>query len=137
MPPTGSTPATTTTPARQDLSGTWRGAYVDASGRQLLRVVNLSISRVQDDGGIEGTLQYAAASGDGECKLHPRGSSYSAGEQRLQLSPEGCSARYPKELGVPLDFDGVNPRANTLKDGRIEAPTGEVIRVKLQRVSGV
>jgi serine/threonine protein kinase len=136
-PATGPTLATTTAPARQDLSGTWRGAYVDASGRQLLRVVNLSISRVQDDGGIEGTLQYAAASGDGECKLHPRGSSYSAGEQRLQLSPEGCSARYPKELGVPLDFDGVNPRANTLKDGRIEAPTGEVIRVKLQRVSGV
>jgi predicted Ser/Thr protein kinase len=136
-PATGPTLATTTAPARQDLSGTWRGAYVDASGRQLLRVVNLSISRVQDDGGIEGTLQYAAASGDGECKLHPRGSSYSAGEQRLQLSPEGCSARYPKELGVPLDFDGVNPRANTLTDGRIEAPTGEVIRVKLQRVSGV
>jgi predicted Ser/Thr protein kinase len=137
VPATGPTLATTTAPARQDLSGTWRGAYVDASGRQLLRVVNLSISRVQDDGGIEGTLQYAASSGDGECKLHPRGSSYSAGEQRLQLSPEGCSARYPKELGVPLDFDGVNPRANTLKDGRIEAPTGEVIRVKLQRVSGV
>jgi predicted Ser/Thr protein kinase len=137
VPATGPTLATTTAPARQDLSGTWSGAYVDASGKQLLRVVNLSISRVQDDGGIEGTLQYAAASGDGECKLHPRGSSYSAGEQRLQLSPEGCSARYPKELGVPLDFDGVNPRANTLKDGRIEAPTGEVIRVKLQRVSGV
>ena len=133
-PPALATPAA---PARQDLSGTWRGAYVDASGKQLLRVVSLSISRVQDDGGIEGTLQYAAASGDGECKLHPRGSSYSAGEQRLQLSPEGCSARYPKELGVPLDFDGVNPRANTLTDGRIEAPTGAVIRVKLQRVSGV
>jgi hypothetical protein len=38
---------------------------------------------------------------------------------------------------VPLDFDGVNPEANTLKDGRIEAPTGEVIRVRLMRVSGV
>ena len=92
---------------------------------------------MHDDGGIEGTLQYEAASGDGECKLHPRGSAYSAGEQRLQLSPEGCSPHYPKELGVPLDFDGVNPRANTLNDGRIEAPTGEVIRVKLKRVSGV
>ena len=137
VPPTGSTLATTTAPARQDLSGTWRGEYVDASGKQLLRVVSLSISRVQDDGGIEGTLQYEAASGDGECKLHPRRSSYSAGQQRLQLSPEGCSPRYPRELGVPLDFDGVNPLANTLKDGRIEAPTGEVIRVKLQRVSGV
>jgi serine/threonine protein kinase len=137
VPATRPTLATTTAPARQDLSGTWRGAYVDAAGKQLLRVVSLSISRVQDDGGIEGTLQYAAASGDGECQLHPRGSSYSAGEQRLQLSPEGCSARYPKELGVPLDFDGVNPRANTLRDGRIEAPTGEVISVKLQRVSGV
>jgi serine/threonine-protein kinase len=132
------TPLTTTTaPARPDLSGTWRGEYVDASGRQLLRVVSLSISRVDDDGGIEGTLQYQAASGDGECKLHPRGSSYSAGEQRLQLSPEGCTPHYPKELGVPLDFSGVNPQANTLKDGRIEAPTGEVIVVKLKRVSGV
>src|ERR1700728_1320157 len=132
------TPLTTTTaPAPPDLSGTWRGEYVDASGRQLLRVVSLSISRVDDDGGIEGTLQYQAASGDGECKLHPRGSSYSAGEQRLQLSPEGCTPHYPKELGVPLDFSGVNPRANTLKDGRIEAPTGEVIVVKLKRVSGV
>ena len=129
--------ATTTAPARQDLSGTWRGEYVDASGRRLLRVVSLSISRVQDDGGIEGTLQYEAASGDGECKLHPRGSSYSAGQQRLQLSPEGCSPRYPRELGVPLDFDGVSPHANTLKDGRIQAPTGELIRVKLKRVSGV
>jgi eukaryotic-like serine/threonine-protein kinase len=134
--PTETTLATTTEPARQDLSGTWRGEYVDASGKQLLRVVTLSISRVDDDGGIEGTLQYQAASGDGECKLHPRGSSYSAGEQRLQLSPEGCSPHYPKELGVPLDFAGVNPRANTLKDGRIEAPTGEVIRVRLKRVSG-
>jgi hypothetical protein len=63
--------------ARPDLSGTWRGEYVDASGKQL---VSLSISRVQDDGGIEGTLQYETASGDGECKLHPRGSSFSAGE---------------------------------------------------------
>jgi predicted Ser/Thr protein kinase len=136
VPPTGATLATTAAPARQDLSGTWRGEYVDAAGKQLLRVVSLSISRVQDDGGIEGTLQYQAASGDGECKLHPRGSTYWAGKQRLQLSPEGCSPRYPKELGVPLDFDGVNPLANTLKNGRIEAPTGEVIRVKLQRVSG-
>jgi len=130
-------PAAATVSARPDLAGTWRGAYVDASGKQLLRVISLSIGRVHVDGGIEGTLQYEAASGDGECKLHPRGSTYSAGEQRLQLSPEGCSPHYPKELGVPLDFDGVNPQANTLKDGRIEAPTGEVIRVNLQRVSGV
>jgi len=135
-PAVQSSGATTSAPFRQDLSGTWRGEYIDASGKQRLRVVSLSIDRVHDDGGIEGTLQYEAASGNGECKLHPRGSSYSAGEQRLQLSPEGCSPRYPKELGVPLDFDGVTPWASTLKDGRIEAPTGEVIRVKLKRVSG-
>ena len=137
--PTATPLATTTTPepAPPDLSGTWRGEYTDASGKRLLRVVSLSISRVHDDGGIEGTLQYEAASGDGECKLHPRGSSYSASDQRLQLSPEGCSPHYPKELGVPLDFNGVNPQANTLKDGRIEAPTGDVIRVKLKRMSGV
>jgi len=98
--------------------------------------VSLSISRVQADGGIEGTLEYQAASGNGVCKLYPRGSSYSAGARRLQLSPEGCSAHYPRELGVPLDFDGVNPQANTLRNGRIEAPTGELIRVRLQRVSG-
>ncbi len=128
--------ATSTMPARVDLAGTWRGTYVDATGRQLLRVISLSIGRVRDDGGIEGTLQYEAASGGGECKLHPRGSSYSAGEQRLKLSPEGCSPHYPKELGVPLDFDGVNPQADTLKNGRIEAPTGELIRVDLTRVSG-
>ena len=132
-----SAPATTTVPARQELSGIWRGEYVDPSGRQLLRVVSLSISRVHDDGGIEGTLQYEAASGAGECKLHPRRSAYSASEQRLQLSPEGCSPHYPKELAVPLDFDGVKPGTNTLKDGRIEAPTGDVIRVRLKRVSGV
>ena len=129
--------ATTTVPARPDLAGVWHGAYVDASGKQLLRVIRLSIGRVHDDGGIEGTLQYEAASGGGECKLHPRGSTYSAGAQRLQLSPEGCSPHYPKELGVPLDFDGVNPQADTLKNGRIEAPTGEVIRVNLKRVNGV
>lgn len=122
-----------TPPVESDLSGTWRGEYVDASGKQLLRVVSLSISRVYDDGGIEGTLQYAAPSGDGECKLHPRDSSYSAGEQRLQLRPEGCSPHYPRELGVPLDFDGVNPQMETLEDGRIEAPTGEAIRVNLRR----
>ena len=137
VPATVTPVAARTAPARPDLAGTWRGAYVDASGKQRLRVVSLNISRVHGDGGIEGTLQYQAASGDGECKLHPRGSTYSAGAQRLQLSPEGCSAHYPKELGVPLDFDGVNPQANTLKNGRIEAPTGEVIRVRLQRVSGV
>ncbi|MGP0086155.1 MAG: serine/threonine protein kinase [Steroidobacteraceae bacterium] len=130
-------PATTTAPARPDLAGTWRGAYVDASGKQLLRVISLSIGRVHNDGGIEGTLQYEAASGNGECKLHPRGSSYSAGAQRLKLSPEGCSPHYPKELGVPLDFNGVNPQADTLQNGRIEAPTGEVIRVNLKRVNGV
>jgi len=135
--PPATTLATTTAPARQDLAGTWRGEYVDASGKQLLRVVGLSINRVQNDGGIEGTLQYEAASGDGECRLHPRGSTYSADEQRLQLSPEGCSPHYPKELGVPLDFDGVNPRANMLRDGHIEAPTGEAITVKLERVRGV
>lgn len=137
LPATDTTLATTSAPSRQDLSGTWRGEYIDASGKQRLRVVSLSIDRVHDDGGIEGTLQYESASGIGECKLHPRGSSYSAGEQRLQLSPEGCSPRYPKELGVPLDFDGVTPWTSALKDGRIEAPTGEVIRVKLKRVSGV
>jgi len=137
VPPTVTTLATTTAPVRQDLSGTWQGEYVDASGKELLRVVNLSISRVDDDGGIDGTLQYEASSGDGECQLHPRGSSYSAGAQRLQLSPEGCSPHYPKELGVPLNFDSVNPQANILEDGRIQAPTGEVIRVKLKRVSGV
>jgi len=137
VPATATTLATPTSPAQHDLSGTWRGEYVDASGKQLLRVVSLSISRVHDDGGIEGTLQYETPSGDGECKLHPRGSTYSVGEQRLQLSPEGCTPHYPRELGVPLDFVGVNPQANTLRDGRIEAPTGEVIRVKLKRVSGV
>jgi serine/threonine protein kinase len=135
--PTAAPLAPAPAPAHAHLTGTWRGAYVDASGKQLLRVVSLSISRVRDDGGIEGTLQYEAASGEGECKLYPRGSSYSDGEQRLQLSPQSCSPHYPKELGVPLDFDRVNPRANTLKNGRIEAPTGEVIRVRLQRVNGV
>jgi len=129
-------PVVRTVPVRADLEGKWSGAYVDASGRQRLRVVSLSISRVQADGGIEGTLEYQAASGNGVCKLYPRGSSYSAGARRLQLSPEGCSAHYPRELGVPLDFDGVNPQANTLRNGRIEAPTGELIRVRLQRVSG-
>jgi hypothetical protein len=123
-------------PTRQDLSGVWRGEYIDASGRQLLRVVSLRIRHVRDDGGIEGLLRYQAASGTGECKLHPGGSTYSAGEQRLQLSPQGCSPHYPKELGVPLDFDGVKPQATSLRDGRIEAPTGEIIRVKLKRVSG-
>jgi serine/threonine protein kinase len=137
VPVTATTLATTTEPARQDLSGTWRGEYVDGSGKQLLRIVRLSIDRVHDDGGIEGTLQYEALSGEGECALHARGSTYLAGAQRLQLSPEGCSPHYPKELGVPLDFDGVNPWANRLDDGRIEAPSGQVIRVKLKRVSGV
>jgi serine/threonine-protein kinase len=136
-PPAAAPLTPTSVPARAELAGTWRGAYVDASGKQLLRVVSLSISRVHDDGGIEGTLQYQAASGEGECKLYPRGSSYSAGRRRLQLSPQSCSPHYPKELGVPLDFDRVNPRANTLKNGRIEAPTGEAITVRLQRVNGV
>ncbi len=129
--------ATAAVPARPDLSGTWRGAYFDASGRELLRIVSLSISQVREDGGIEGTLQYQARSGEGECQLHPRGSTWSAGRQRLQLSPESCSPHYPRELGVPLDFDAVNPEANMLKNGRIEAPTGEMIRVRLKRVSGV
>lgn len=128
---------TTAPPARHDLSGTWRGEYVDAAGKELLRVVNLSIERVGHDGGIEGTLEYQAATGNGECKLHARGSNWSALARRLQLSPEGCSPHSPRELGVPLDFAGVNPRANTLKDGRIEAPSGALIRVRLKRVSGV
>jgi serine/threonine-protein kinase len=126
-------PATATPDARPNLSGTWRGEYVDASGKQLLRVVSLSIGRVYNNGGVEGSLTYESPSGSGECKLHPRGSTYSAGERRLQLSPEGCSLHYPKELGVPVNFSGVNPRANTLKNGLIEAPTGEVIRVRLKR----
>jgi len=126
-------PAAATPDARPDLSGTWRGEYVDASGKQLLRVVSLSIGRVYNNGGVEGTLTYESASGSGECKLHPRGSTYWAGERRLQLSPEGCSLHYPRELGVPVNFNGVTPRANTLKNGRIEAPTGEVIRVRLKR----
>ncbi|HVN44695.1 MAG TPA: serine/threonine-protein kinase [Steroidobacteraceae bacterium] len=124
-------------PARQDLSGSWRGVYVDASGRSRLRVLNLSIRRVRNDGGIEGTLQYQGPSGEGECQLHPRRSSWRPSEQRLQLSPEGCSPHYPKELGVPLDFNAVNPQSNTLGEGRIEAPTGEVIRVRLKRVSSL
>jgi serine/threonine protein kinase len=136
VPAAGATVATAT-PPRPDLSGSWRGEYVDSAGKQLLRVTSLSIYRVHDDGGIEGTLQYESASGGGECKLHPRGSAYSSGERRLQLSPEGCSPRYPKELGVPLDFVGVNPWANTLRDGRVEAPTGEAIKVTLKRVDGV
>jgi serine/threonine-protein kinase len=137
-PAPGAPTATASTgPPQPTLSGTWRGEYVDASGKPLLRVVNLSINRVLEGGGIEGTLRYQAASGYGECKLHPRGSSYAAVEQRLQLSPEGCSPHYPKELGVPLDFDGVNPLSNTLEHGRLEAPAGEVIRIRLTRVSGI
>lgn len=124
-------------PPRPGLSGSWRGEYIDSAGKQLLRVVNLNIDQVQEDGGIEGTLHYTSASGEGVCKLHPRGSIYRAGQRRLQLSPEGCSPRYPKELGVPLDFVGVYPWANMLRNGRVEAPTGEAIRVRLQRVSGV
>jgi hypothetical protein len=136
--PVTTTPlATATVSARPDLAGTWRGTYIDASGKELLRVVSLSISRVDDAGGIEGTLQYDAASGNGECKLHPHGSNYWRGEQRLQLSPEGCGPHYPKELGVPVDFDGVSPQTDTLRNGRVAAPTGEVIKVKLKRVSGV
>jgi hypothetical protein len=143
-PPTGPTappPAihatlATAVPARPGLSGTWRGEYIDASGRPLLHVLSLNISQVHDDGGIEGTLRYEASAGDGECQLHPHGSAYSASEQRLQLSPVGCSPHYPKALGVPLDFGGVNPHTDALKDGRIEAPTGEVIRVELRRVGG-
>jgi hypothetical protein len=38
-------------------------------------------------------------------------------------------------MGMPLDFGGVNPQAQTRRNGRIEAPTGEVIMVKLTRVS--
>jgi hypothetical protein len=41
------------------------------------------------------------------------------------------------ELGVPIDFEAVNPQANTLRNGRIEAPTWQVIRVKLTRLGGV
>jgi eukaryotic-like serine/threonine-protein kinase len=139
--PPAAAPATVATSApvprgRQDLSGTWRGEYVDASGKELLRVVSLSIESVAHDGGIEGTLEYQAATGNGECKLHARGSSWKALARRLQLSPEACSPHSPRELGVPLDFAGVNPQANTLKDGRIETPTGAVIRVRLKRVSG-
>jgi len=129
--------AATVPPARHDLAGTWRGAYVDAAGRELLRVVNLSIESVGHDGGIEGTLEYQAASGNGECKLHARGSSWSAPARRLQLSPEGCSPHFPRELSVPLDFAGVNPRADMLRDGHIEAPSGPLVRVRLKRVSGV
>jgi serine/threonine-protein kinase len=135
VPATTAPLAATTAPARPDLTGSWRGAYFDASGRELLHVVNLSISRVHEDGGIEGTLQYQAPSGEGECQLHPRGSTWSAGQQRLQLSPESCSPHYPRELGVPLDFDAVNPEAGTLKNGRIEAPAGVVIRVRLKRAT--
>lgn len=137
VPPDATAPSVTTSvPVGRELSGTWRGDYVDASGKPLLRVVSLSIRRVHEDGGIEGTLEYEAAAGAGECMLRPRGSTYSAGEQRLQLSPEGCSPHYPKELSVPLDFDGVDPRTNLLTGGRIEAPTNEAIRVELKRVSG-
>jgi hypothetical protein len=129
--------ATTVATSPPNLSGSWHGEYVDSTGKQLLRVVNLSIDRVREDGGIEGRLLYESASGDGECRLHPGGSIYSARERRLQLRPEGCSPHYPKELGVPLDFAGVNPWASALGNGRVEAPTGEAIRVRLKRVSGV
>ena len=135
-PPSIRSTLATTSPARPDLSGTWRGDYIDASGRPLLHILSLNISQVYANGGIEGTLRYEAPAGNGECQLHPHGSTYSAGEQRLQLSPVGCSPHYPKELGVPLDFDAVSPVDNTLKDGRIEAPTGETIRVELKRVDG-
>lgn len=129
------TPTATAAPARQDLSGLWRGEYFDAAGKPLLHVLSLRIRQVRDDGGIEGMLQYRAASGMGECRLLPGGSSYSSDKHTLQLSPEGCSPHYPKELGVPLDFDGVKPQATSLNDGRIEAPTGEVIRAQLKRVN--
>ena len=129
--------STTSASVRSDLTGSWSGEYIDAAGKPLLRVVSLDISRVHDDGGIEGTLRYEAPTGNGECQLHPRGSAYSAPEERLQLSPVGCSPHYPKELGVPLDFGRVNPQTNTLEDGRIEAPTAEAIRVELKRAPGV
>jgi hypothetical protein len=131
-------PARATPPGpRSDLSGVWQGEYVDAAGQRLLRVVNLSIDRVNDDGGIEGSLAYESAAGHGECKLRARGSTYLVTQHRLQLSPEGCSPHYPRELGVPLDFDAVSPESGSLGQGRIEAPNGAMISVRLTRASGV
>jgi serine/threonine protein kinase len=136
MPQVATPPVTTKPAVRTDLSGTWQGEYVDATGQRLLRVIQLTINHIDRDGGIEGTLSYESLSGDGVCKLHARGSTYLARERRLQLSPEGCSPRYPKELGVPLDFDGVSPKAASLNDGRVEAPDGAVISVRLTRPTG-
>lgn len=56
-----------------------------------------------------------------------------------QSSAAACSFRDAVRTAVysaPLDFEGVNPQAKMLRNGRIQAPTGEVIRVKLKRVSG-
>ena len=138
MPQAPAHPAATVAVPPSDLSGAWRGEYVDAAGQRLLRVVNLNIDRIDNDGGIEGSLTYEAAGSDGACKLHARGSTYLASEHLLpQLSPEGCSPRYPKELGVPLDFDGVDAGGASLTDGRVEAPNGAAISVRLTRLTGV
>jgi hypothetical protein len=125
--------------AARDLSGQWAAVYADASGRARPRVVLLQIDPAAGAGAgaagtlqYKGTLRYQTDTGSvDECLLD--GSTYTVGNKRLRLLVHCRNPRHPVYFNSPLDFIGVDPRANALNGGRLEY-AGQGISVSLKRM---
>jgi hypothetical protein len=83
------------------------------------------------DGAITGRLTYRASNASDECTLEK--STYSTQSRRLRLVVHCRNPSHPKYLNVPLEFTDVDPRASSLKGGRLAFHLADDIVVMLKR----
>jgi serine/threonine-protein kinase len=116
--------------AIRDLTGAWSGTYADASGQPQLRIQNLRLQQLTN-GDVTG--RFNLESGE-QCTLEK--STYSPDSKHLRIITHCHNPDHPKYLNVPLEFNNVDPTANTIGGGRLDFHLADDIVVTLARAPG-
>lgn len=116
--------------AIHDLTGTWFGTYADGSGKPQLRLQNLRLQQLTN-GDVTG--RFNLESGE-QCTLEK--STWSADSKHLRIITHCHNPDHPKYLNVPLEFNNVDPTANTIQGGRLDFHLADDIVVTLERAPG-
>jgi Protein kinase domain len=113
-----------------DLTGTWSGTYLDGTGQPRLKLQNLQLQQLAND---DVTGRFTLESGE-LCTLEK--STWSPGSKHLRLVTHCHNPDHPKYLNVPLEFNNVDPTANTIGGGRLDFHLADDIVVTLERDGG-
>lgn len=113
-----------------DLTGTWSGTYSDGTGQPRLKLQNLQLQQLANDD-VSG--RFTLESGE-LCTLEK--STWSPSNKHLRLVTHCHNPDHPKYLNVPLEFNNVDPTANTIGGGRLDFHLADDIVVTLERDGG-